>query len=73
MKNNRYQYAMVMRPPMMGALPNKGFRCILVEHECRKYNSKLNMFIWAIVEYDRELEQHELEAYEMVKFDGYDS
>ena len=56
-----YRYATLMRPPGPGSVPRKG----LVGSEGQHTTTPTGHFAWGTVDYNRELNQEEVDAYEL--------
>ena len=56
-----YRYATLMRPPGPGAVPRKG----LVSTEGQHTTTPTGRFAWGVADYNRELNQEEVDDYEL--------
>lgn len=56
-----YRYATLMRPPGPGAVPRRG----LVSTNEQHLITPIGHFAWGVADYNRELNQVEVDAYEL--------
>jgi hypothetical protein len=56
-----YRYGTLMRPPGPGAIPRKG----LVSTNGQHLTTPTGHFAWGVADYNRELNQEEVDAYEL--------
>lgn len=65
-----YRYAMLMRPPQLGACPMDG----LVSCSCEEFVAPSGHHAWGWLRYNRQLTQKEVDDYELEAIpNGYDT
>lgn len=63
----RYRYYYLLRPPGPGCQPKVSTE--LHAYDCKIYDEKAGREVWGWVEYDRELSDAEIDAYDLAKGD----
>lgn len=61
-----YRYYCIMRPPMIGGVPDSSALQYAMCFEERRYIPEIDRMAWGWVEYDRELSYEEIHAYELI-------
>lgn len=62
----RYRYYCIMRPPMIGGIPNGGLLLEAKAFDERRYIPAIDRMAWGWLEYDRELTPGEISDYELI-------
>lgn len=65
--NKTVRYYCIMRPPMIGAIPNSGLLLRARAYEERHYVPEIDRMAWGWLEYDRELTPGEIADYELIR------
>lgn len=61
-----YRYYCIMRPPMIGGIPNSKLLVDAKAFEERRYIPEIDRMAWGWVEYEHELTMQEVYEYELI-------